>query len=300
MGLAGIALGAGSLAAAPIGTGGPGTASPNGQASPLYRIVTSVVPDTVRVGEPFVLGVIVQGPAGTRVQFPLLLALGDELEQRGAAEVRQTARSGEWRAYYPLVAWRSGIWELPAIEVDLLAGEARRGLRGAVQPVVVGSVLPEEEGLELRGARPFVERFAFPWIWLLAFAALLAAYIGWRKWKGREAPPPVASRRPETAAERALRRLAALRASWIAGELSGARLFDDVETALRTYVEATRSWEPGRPLRQLPNGDRALSEALLRSALVRFARLGASREGPVRAIDACAAWIRETDSGEGR
>lgn len=266
------------------------------QAATRVRVVVSAQPDTVLVGQPFTLGVTVQAFPGSRVQFPTLLQLNDELEQRGPAEISPGTRSGQWRAYYPLVGWSSGPQQVPPVEVDVGAGESARKIQSEPYSILVVSVLPAgEEDLELRGARPFMELGAFPWMWILLLLALLAAFLVWYwRRKRRLLPGPEVSL-VVTAGARALRELAELRERWDAGEIEGTVFFDRVEKTLRSYAEATRSWVPGRSLRQLSNGNRALSEALNRSALVRFAQVEANGRGPVRAIESCAAWIRSEE-----
>lgn len=254
------------------------------------RAVAAVRPETVRVGEAFLLGVTVRAPPGAEVRFPGILPPGEAVEQRGPVQVRRTAGPGEWRAYYSLLAWEPGVRELPAVEVVVSEEGAAGMLEVAPRAITVLSVLPEAagDGLELRGARPLLERRAFPWRWFLLAGVALMALVAWAWRRGRRGAAPAPREGPE---RRALGELARLRAGWEAGWLDGAAFFDELEAVLRRYAEGTRGWDRGLPLRQLPDGDRDLARALRRSAWVRFGRLAVSHREPLRSLEACARWI---------
>ena len=255
------------------------------------RIAVALVPDTVRVGEEFLLGVTVRTGPAERVLFPAVLSLGELLEQRGPAEVRDDGAVGRQRVYYRLVAWKAGSHDLPAFEVALRRNGEETTLAIEPPPIHVASVLPEDaEGLELREARPFLRLTGFPW-WLALLALLaLAGFLLWLWRRRRRTGEPAVPPHP---AEAALRRLERLREEWMAGGMPGDRFFDRFDRAFREYAEATRGWSAGRPLRALANGDGKLAGVLRRSALVRFARLGENRQGGIRAIAAGEAWIRD-------
>lgn len=276
-----LALAAAALAAADVA----------GQRPP--RAVTAVDADSIRVGEPFVVGITVAAGRPAEVVFPPSLPLSDPLEQRGAARVRPSEERGEWRAYYTLVAWRSGRFELPTLEVELRddSGAGPRTLTVAPTAVLVRTVLPEEEDLELREARPFLRLSRPIWPWLLGALVLLAlAAWWWRRRRRAAARAPAAG--PTDPGERALAALDRLRRAWESGELAAPEMYDRLEGALRRYAGATRPWEPGRPLRGLANGDRELVGALELSTLVRFARLRPPEGQPARSIDAASDFVR--------
>lgn len=256
------------------------------------RTAAAVRPESVRVGEPFTLGVTVRAEPGVELSFPAYLETGQDLEQLAPARVR--AEEDTWRAYYRLTAWRPGRTELPSVSVS-----TREGARVAAvssPALVVQSVLPSDgEDLELRGARPYLG-FGRPlWAWILvALGLLLLGLALWRWRRGereRPAPEPADDTPPE---ERAMRSLEALVRRWDAGQIAGGAYFDEWEAILRRYAEATRSWPAGAPLRELADGYRSLAHALDRSTLVRFARASVDRHTPRRAADAAAGWIRGT------
>ena len=75
--------------------GGRGTGTP--------RVAAVLAPDTVRVGEPFTLGLSVAAPREATVQFPPLLSLPAELEQLRPVDVGWDENGGgQWRARYRL------------------------------------------------------------------------------------------------------------------------------------------------------------------------------------------------------
>lgn len=260
---------------------------------PTARGVFGLAPDTVRVGEPFTLGLAVRTEPGYRVRFPRLLPLGDDFEQRSPAETRRFG-AGEWRVYYRLVAWRREPGDLPSIDVEIAGGDEVRTVGYRPPAVAVRSVLPgPAEEPALRPPRPPLERAGFPWLLFLGALVLVGGLAGLLlRGRGSGARQTEAAGTEEPAA-RALRELAELRRRRAAGELAGAAVYDALEAVLRRYAEATRGWRPGVPMTALADGDRHLAGALDRSALARFARLEARREPALAAIAATEAWVRE-------
>lgn len=262
-------------------------------APPRARAVLALVPDTVRVGEPFTLGVAVRVDAGAALRFSDSLLLGDGFEQRGAVETRRP-EPGVWRADYRLVSWTVDPGPLPDVEVELvLDGQVYTAVFVA-PPLTVLSVLPADEvGLELRDARPFLERSSL--LWLLLLLALTAALLAWLYYRRRSGTTgdPAAGILPDPKGpvEQAQAELAELRDRWNAGALGGPELHDGLEATLRVYAEATRDWPPGTPIGQLPNGDRELAAVLQRSARTRFGRLEARSAEVAHSIDVCEDWL---------
>lgn len=263
---------------------------------PTADVAFALDPDTVRVGEPFTLAITVQTRPGWRVGFPDVLPLPEGFEQRTAGESAE-AGPARWRAYYRLVAWEVPGGELPPVEIELATDGELRSMAVRPPPIRVRSVLPEDEAnLQLRPARPFLERSRFPWLPVLLAALALAALAWWilrrREGAGADSRPS-----PEPAAERALRELRELRERWEEGSLDPAEFYDGLEGALRRYAEATRGWPPGTLIWGLPNGDRELAGVLRRSALARFGRAGTREGGPTGAIEVCRAWLLREREG---
>ncbi len=256
------------------------------------RVSTGVAPDTVRVGQPFVLGVSLQLPPGAEPRFPGTLPIVEDMEQIGVVEVnRQDAGEGLWRGYYRLRAWTARPTPLPGFVVDYVAleGEGRVAVRPGT--VEVASVLPADTaGLELRPARAIIEGRAFPWLWvLLSLLVIALAY-----WSARRSSRTAVERMAVQLSpmETALVRLRALREEWEAGQVDDVLYFDRLESILRDFLEAVRAWPRGTVLRAAANGHRPLRAALRCSALVRFGRLQTSARTIASATQACAQWIR--------
>lgn len=259
------------------------------------RAAAALFPDTVRVGQPFRVGLTVMSPRGAEVHLPGVLETTEDLEQVGEAEIgRRRPRTGVSRAYYRMVAWTAGEHEVPPIRVTVLPaadGAEPLELLVAVPPLTVETVLPAEiAGLELRQALPYLRPLPFPLLIILALIALLAGLWAYRRYRKREEEPAEVPREL-TAWERALEDLKKLIESWRAGELTLDAFCDRLEAVLRAYLEATESWAPGIPTRAVVNGNRSLAQALDYSARVRFARLRGGYGGPIEASDACRAWI---------
>ena len=290
------ALSAGmAVAAAPVMTG---SATLTAQPAPMARVVTAVEPDTVLVGQPFVLGVTVQVRPGTEVRFPSTLPILEDIEQIGIVDIRRDDEAdGIWRAYYRLLAWKPEPAILSAFPVDHFGPEGTGIVEVVAPPVQVVSVLPSDtEALELRPARPFLEGRRFPWWWVAL--SVVVAYLAWRSMRRRDPAPSVASAVVLTPAEAALLALRRLQTQWEGGHVGEVAYFDRLEVILRGYLEAVRGWPPGTVVRAVANGQRPLAAALRRSALVRFGRLEAPDMEIVTATRVCSDWVR-SDSATG-
>lgn len=254
-------------------------------------------PDTVRVGDPFVLGLSVSGDRETSPEFPALIPLAPELEQLGPAEVEwDDAGGGRWRARYRLAAWKAGTWSFAPILVT--AGAAELSL--APPPVFATSVLPaaSEGPLPLEGPWGPNRIRGFPW-WLLLL--LLAAALLW--WLLRRLRRPEEEEEPvwtDPAAD-AREALARLKQGLQEGDLDLAAYYDGLEDTLRRYLAAREGWPPQRPVREYV--DEASVEASLndleaglrslqgRAGLVRFAHVDAAESAALGDADACVAWV---------
>jgi len=254
------------------------------------RAATALEPDSIRVGEPFTLGLTVTLASPGEVAFPAVLDLPDALEQRQPVRIRSAEDGTDWRAYYTLAAWTADTHRIPPIEVSLEAPEtAPEPLVITPPEVEVRSVLPAEtEELELRASRGFLRVRTFPW-WILVILAGLAA-LAWWAWRRRR--PALAAAGPLTPGDRALGELERLRRSWATGELGPGQFYDRFERVVRDYVGATRPWSPGRALLGLGSGTGRLFRTLQRSLIVRFARVAESSGGPESALDAGEAFVR--------
>jgi hypothetical protein len=276
-----------------------------GGAAVTRDAAVALSPDSVRVGEPFVLGISVRWPEG-EVVFPGLLDLDEELEQLEPVALAHDGEGREtWRAYYRLVAWQAGTIPIPEIAVDR-SGES---LVVRPPPINVISVLPADppEPLRLRPPRPPEERRPFPWWLLLLLAALLlAAWLLRRMRKEDEAAEAdVLTVHPAVSAREALVRL---RAEVQGGRLAPEAFYDGLEEVVRTYLHARRGWPPTRPVRELSgarellvSGDGREADAQLihiqaRAGLVRFAGVEGAREAAVADADSCLEWLEISEA----
>lgn len=254
------------------------------------RVAVRLSADTVRVGDPFTVGVVVAGRDDVRL--PPLLDVAENWEQLEVARI-EPGQDGAVRAYYRLVAWQTGALELPDLVVQT-AGNAAREFRIELAGPFVQSVLPAgaEDDLALRGPRPPLDG-GFPW--LLALALLLVALaIAWWWWRRRATGQSVAeeSAAEPGAAELARAALVALRARVEAGELGGAAFYDRLEEILREYLAGTREWPPGRPVRASSWTARGAMRELHRHAVLsRFAGVEAAAARLLTDVEASLDWL---------
>jgi len=265
--------------------------------APGARSAAVLSPDTVRVGDPFTLGLSVSGPREAEVEFPPLLQLIPELEQLRPVEVEwDDAGGGRWTARYPLVAWKAGRWSIP----DVVVGSRGAELSLAPPTVHVTSVLPAASAgpQPLEGPRGPKPIRGFPW-WLLLL--LLAALLLWwllRRLRRVEQVEEVEWIDPADAAREAL---AGLKRGFEAGEVDLAAFYDGLERVLRTYLSAHRGWPAARPVREfveeavvdarLGTVEAGLRSLQTRAGLVRFAHLDAVEAAALADADACLAWL---------
>ena len=261
------------------------------------RAVAALEPDTVRVGDPFTLGLSIAGPREADVQFPPLVTLGAELEQLRPVNVKWDADGGgRWQARYRLAAWKEGTWTFPVVQVDWQGSEVSL----SPPPVHVTTVLPaaSEGPLPLDGPRGPRRIRGFPW-WILLL--LLAALFLWwllRRLRRGEEEEDAEWTDPAVDAREALARL---KRDLEQGEVDLAAFYDGLEEVLRKYLAARRGWPPERPVREFVDEaavDRRLEEldAGLRSlqgraGLVRFAHVTSAETSALDDADACLAWV---------
>lgn len=284
---------------APFPLAGQESGEPDAPPPGEPRAVFAVVPDTVRVGETFVLGVAVRADSADEVRFPEELATGEFYEQRAPVD-RERPEENLWRADYVLVPWRADPGPLPALEVEVGREGAFRGYRFQPPEPLVPSVLPAEadpEELELRPPRPFLEGDGIPWLLILLIVGLLLGLILWLILRARaETRPredPGEKDVERTPLERARAGLEELANGAGDGALSEPEFYDRLEEILREYAEATRGWPPGVPLRHLADGDPELDRVLRSSILSRFAGVEAGEEDRIRALQVCRKWLEE-------
>jgi hypothetical protein len=178
------------------------------------QAAVGIEPDTVRVGDPFVVEIGIRAPIGSTIIFPPPPDSTKTVQGLDPVRVETRPDSGglvQW-GYYRVAAWDIG--EQPISLGDVLvtlAGRTRRiSLVG--HKVFVASVLPADSAQRIpKPARPLYEFSATPWwIWLaLAIAAVLVILLWW--WGGRRKQGKrVAAIDPFEQAEREFARVEAL------------------------------------------------------------------------------------------
>lgn len=275
-------------------------ARPPGDGS-AARSAAILRPDTVRVGEPFILGLSVTASRDAEVDFPALIALDPPLDQLRPPRVRwDGSGGGAWRVRYRVVAWKEGSWAIPPVVVRV--GDAPVELRPP--PIEVTSVLPAaaEVPLQLEPPRGPIPVRPFPW-WLLLL--LLAAVLLWWSLRRLRREDRV-EEEPVDPAVAAREALALLKARLEGGELELALFYDGLEETVRRYLAARRGWSEVRPvrdfvqLRRERDDVRELTRAIVamenRAGLVRFAHLTASREAALADADTCLAWVESEEA----
>ncbi len=276
---------------------GVGAQEVDGRSNGTPRVAAVLAPDTVRVGEPFTLGLSVAAPREATIHFPPLLSLPAELEQLRPVDVGwDEGGGGQWRARYRLAVWKAGSWSFPPVEVEW---QGRR-VELTPPPVHVVSVLPAaSQGPQpLEGPRDPSSKRAFPWWLLLLLLAL--ALLGWllRRLRRTGVEEEEDEVDPADAARTAL---AALKRDLEEGDIDLAAFYDGLETVLRRYLAARRDWPEERPIREFV-GTRTVTEARAelysglrtmqdRAGLVRFAHVEATALAALLDVDACLAWV---------
>ncbi len=155
-------------------------------------------PDTVTVGDPFILVVRVKVKPGYTVEFPQMPDSTDGTPTKIALVgqpllERPPNDSLEFRATYKLTAWDVGVQPIPLTDVHIV-GPQGTGFLPLRASVFVRSVLPADTSLHL----PKAPRSRFPvhktnwWpLIILAIAAALAELLWWiyKRWRARRNAP---------------------------------------------------------------------------------------------------------------
>ena len=199
-----------ALAVAPAGAQAPPAATDG--AIPV-QMGALVRPESVTVGDPFLVTVRVRVPRGATVVFPVGPDSAAAAELLDPRRLAASADSAEFTATYRLAAWNVGDVPLALAPADVRLGAARRLVPLGDLKVVVRSVLPADSTQRVpKPPRPPLETpRSLWWIWLLALLAL--ALLGWLLWRwlrrrGDAAAVPALD--PYEAAEREFDRVARL------------------------------------------------------------------------------------------
>jgi hypothetical protein len=260
-----------------IAAGGQAT----GAAIPVQAAV-GIEPDTVRIGDPFLVQIGIRAPLGATVAFPPAPDSTGAVQGLDPVRVETRPDSGgvvQW-GYYRVAAWDVGDQLITLGDVVVTVGGRSRRIPIAGRKVFVASVLPADTAQRIpKPPRPLYE-FAAPmwWLWvaLAALALVLLLLWWWLRRRGRGRPIEVPD--PFARAEREFARIEALRLVE-AGERG--RYVTLVVEVLRDYLAARYRMAPLsltstellaalRDERAVPN-DR-LIRVLNEADLIKFAR----------------------------
>ena len=181
------------------------------------QVGVTISPDTVTVGDPFVVRVRVRAPLGAAIRFPAAPDSGGPVEALDPRVVRtaDSTAAVDQTALYRLVAWDVGALPLGLADVVVQVGGADRPVTLGAARVNVRSVLPADSAARVpKPARDLVNQarpWWLRWLWLallvLALLALLAWWLHRRRRRLVLAQPPVD---PYELAEREFARVEAL------------------------------------------------------------------------------------------
>jgi hypothetical protein len=248
-------------------------------------------PDTVTVGQRFVVIVRVRVPRGATVEFPVAVdssasasPTATELLGKPATVQAEDSTGVTFSAAYRFAAWDVGAQKLGLPDITVHSGDRTGFVSLARQTVFVKSVLPADTTKRKpKPARPPIVVPPFNWLpWLIALAALIAGYVLWRVfiWYRRRRNAPLD---PYSAAEKNFDRIVAMRLPESGEPERHAALMSDV---MRTYLaarvpEIERSYTSSELLAAAPRIHsiaRGMGELLWRTDLIKFANLRVDRD----------------------
>lgn len=196
-----LAFGAPTTAALAQATGAP---------IPVQAAV-GIEPDTVRVGDPFLIQIGIRAPLGARITFPQAPDSTGSVQGLDPVRVETRPDSGgvvQW-GYYRVAAWDVGEQPITLGDVVVTVGGRSRHIAIAGHKVFVASVLPADSALRVpKPARPLYE-FGAPlwWLWAALAALVLALLLLWWWLRRRRRERPVAVIDPFARAEREFARV---------------------------------------------------------------------------------------------
>jgi hypothetical protein len=248
----------------------------------LVQAAVGVEPDTVRVGDPFVVQIGIRAPSGAKIVFPPAPDSTGAVQGLDPLRVETRPDSGglvQW-GYYRVAAWDIGDQPISLGDVVVTVGGRSRRISLAGHKVFVATVLPADSAQRVpKPARPLYE-FAAPawWLWLALAALAIVLLLLWWWWRRRQRGKPVAVPDPFAQAEREFARIEALRLVE-AGERG--RYVALIVEVVRDYLAARYQTAPlsltSTELLGALRGERAVpNERLMRvlneADLIKFAR----------------------------
>ena len=272
------------------------------------QLGTRLTPDTVTVGQRFVVLIKVHAPPGATIDFPTesdsaakATATATQMIGKPAVQLTQDSTGVTGSAAYRLAAWDVGPQPLGIGDIAVKVNGKTGYVSLASRQVFVQSVLPADTTKQVpKPARPAIDIKPFDWLpWLIGLAALVLAAILWRVWvwwRNRKNAPLA----PFDAAEREFARIEAMGLVKAGEPERHAALMSDV---MREYLAARA---PGVERSQTSSEllaaadwihgvSKGLGELLWRTDLVKFAavrvepdeaeKLGVSARSVVRSVE---------------
>jgi uncharacterized protein DUF4381 len=179
------------------------------------QAAVGIEPDTVRIGDPFLVQIGIRAPLGATIAFPPAPDSTGAVQGLDPVRVETRPDSGgtvQW-GYYRVAAWNVGDQPISLGDVVVTVGGRSRRISLAGHKVFVASVLPADTTLRVpKPARPLYE-FGAPlwWLWLALAALAILLLLLWWWWRSRRRRRPLAVVDPYARAEREFARVEALR-----------------------------------------------------------------------------------------
>ena len=249
----------------------------------------TIVPDTVRVGDPFRVTVGVRAPRGATIEFAKAMDSSASVQSLDPVAVRTSAdtTASEQYADYRVAAWDIGSQPVRIADVIVRFNGVDRRIPVSGNAVFVRSILPADSAQRIpKPPRALFEFTQFPWwLWALIAAAIVAVgLLVWWWIRRRRRPPPAEIVDPFARAESEFQRIEAL-ALLEAGERG--RYVTLMIEVLRDYLAARyaeaslslTSTELQRSVGGLPFvPQERLTRVLTEADLIKFARRPVSSE----------------------
>lgn len=267
------------------------------------RVTFRVLPETVTVGQPFIVSLRAVPVRGRVAVAPPVPDTGGIVEPLDPAIISR--RGDTLLVRYRLIAWQPGVLTIPLLPVQMKRDSSEMPVPVDIR-VVVASVLPADTARRVpKDARELFAAqapwWAGWWRWMLALlAALVGVYLLYR-WRTRARTVTPETRSPRETAEAAFARLDA-RQLLAAGE--GGRhvtlatevvrqYLADIEPTLALSLTNAELLAAARPISAMPI--RKLARLLEQTDAVRFSGT-AAEAGTVREVSGLARELmREID-----
>jgi Domain of unknown function (DUF4381) len=247
------------------------------------RAGSVVQPETVRVGDPFIIHVRIAAPAGSEIVFPDAPDSTSTIQALDPVHVDSLNSAGgtERTATYRVAAWDVDSQTVRLGDVIVRNGKAERRVALTGISVFVQSVLPADSAKRVPKPARSIYEFGQPmwWLWALVAAAIVAILLGIWWWRRRRRRPKlVVPLDPYKYAEEEFSRIEALRLVEAGERGRFAALMVEV---LRDYLAYRYSVAPlsltSTELLEALHGQRAVPQERLRrileeADLVKFAR----------------------------